>query len=418
MEVSSLVLSSSSPGQNTHRTPTASDGFDFTTAPFRRFFHAFFDIAAPLSVLLLLFGVVANILNIIVFTKIGVKDNVTVSFLALTVSDLTHLVLMSPHIVVSTMEHFLVKFGVSIKWLFDPLILRNPFYWYAFVFYETSILITVYISVVRCACVAMPLKVKTTFTVRRAIIAFITFFLCVALLRVPMFMSRRIVREFDQVSNASRVVYKEIDDGGLADMVNDIVSRNILTWASFIVVIACVVVMVTKLRASARFRSSASASKPDTRQISSAGSDDLNSTRNANHDLSHPQNVNTIRNAELHAVPPVKTKELAVENANLPNKRKDQVLSSRESQVVRSVVLVAAVFITCQFPFMAYSLVRRFESQFDATISERGIPKFIYLFAFCANLSKLFSIMNASVNIFVYYNFNSRYRQCMKTLRK
>ncbi|KAK3765985.1 hypothetical protein RRG08_002228 [Elysia crispata] len=71
-------------------------------------------------------------------------------------------------------------------------------------------------------------KVKSTFTVRGAIIAFITFFVSVFLLRVPMFMKKQIVREFDPFNNKTRVVYKEAEDGGLAEKMNDIVSRNIL----------------------------------------------------------------------------------------------------------------------------------------------------------------------------------------------
>ena len=69
-------------------------------------------------------------------------------------------------------------------------------------------------------------------------------------------MKKQIVREFDPVSNATRVVYREAEDGGLAEKLNDIVSRNILNWASFVIVITCLVVMVTKLKASVRFRSS------------------------------------------------------------------------------------------------------------------------------------------------------------------
>ena len=144
---------------------------------------------------------------------------------------------------------------------YDPRILVYPFYWYAFMFYVTSTLITVYISVVRCACVAIPFKVKTIFTEGRAIAAFKLFFVSILLLRLPMLMTKSIIREFDPVTITSRVVFKEVDNGGVASSVHDIANRTILTWTSFITVISCLVVMVAKLRASARFWSSGSSSK-------------------------------------------------------------------------------------------------------------------------------------------------------------
>ncbi|KAK3753534.1 hypothetical protein RRG08_016549 [Elysia crispata] len=97
--------------------------------------------------------------------------------------------------------------------------------------------------------------------------------------------------------------------------------------------------------------------------------------------------------------------------------RGKQVLSSKEAQVVRSVILVACVFVTCQAPFMAYSLARRIESQFDDGVAG-GVSRYIYLFSLCSTISTIFAMINASVNIVVYYNFNSRYRSCMKSLRK
>ena len=172
----------------------------------------------------------------------------TVSFLALSVSDLCYLILLSPHLAFNSAQHiFQFRMGMTIEWVLDPIILVFPFYCYSFTFYETSTLITVYISVVRCAWVAMPFKVKTTFTARRAIAAFIVFFVSIVLLRVPTF-----IKKIDPVTNSSRVVYDEVDDGNLADRINDIANRNILTWTSLISVISCLVVMVVKLQASAR----------------------------------------------------------------------------------------------------------------------------------------------------------------------
>ena len=111
-------------------------------------------------------------------------------FMALSVSDMVYLVVISPSLPANTIIYYVeYKQGIKFNWLVDKNILAFPFYWYSFVFYETSILITVYISVVRCACVALPFTVKNIFTSHRAIITFITFFISILLLRVPVFMT-------------------------------------------------------------------------------------------------------------------------------------------------------------------------------------------------------------------------------------
>ena len=424
---------------------------DITQMPFRTLFFNCMDFITVIFVLLLVFGITANILNIVVFAKTGVRDNITVSFLALSTSDLLYLIVLSPHIIIVNLIHFTqIRLGISVTWLFDPNILRYPFYWYAFVFYETSILINVYISVVRCACVAIPFKVKSTFTVRGAIIAFITFFVSAFLLRVPMFMKKQIVREFDPFNNKTRVVYKEAEDGGLAEKMNDIVSRNILNWASFVTVIACLIVMVTKLKASVRFRSSNAQhnSQPHATAINSAEIQNVQSnipeltqsktaerslcdkwvsTSTMAHiqsDQSHlPEKIKEeSKNQKPKKVSYPQTNQIkSAKNKSLtPDQGQHKVVATKETQVVRSVILVAAIFVTCQTPLMVYTLARRFESQFDDQDDKdsKNLQKYIFLYVLCSNISKIFAMVNASVNIFIYYNFNSRYRQCLNNLWK
>ena len=408
---------------------------------FRALYHVGMDFITPIFLPFSAFGISSNILNIIVFVRMGVKDNVTVSFLALSVSDMLYLALLTPHLVVQVMLH-LVQFrmGISISWLFDYKILFFPFYWYAFSFYETSILITVYISVVRCACVAVPFKVKSAFTTRRAIIAFMIFFMAVFLLRIPMFMKKRIMKDYDPVSNSTVIVYKEVADGGLANKLNDIVSRNLLTWTSFVIVVICLVVMVTKLQTSARFRNSASRTITATEQSSQpvcsvpaseekvSGEQNLPDTRSVSDNQPSDASNNLSRSGQgrnLERFKPQTGEKTSGHNRRLQKKqntkrgnpsqsegkgKQQNVLSSREIQVIRSVVLMASVFVTCQVPLMAYSLARRFDSTFNPD------ERYGYLFAFFSNLSNNFALVNASINIIVYYNFNSRYRECIKSV--
>ena len=404
--------------QNTSSDVAKDFTFDLSKYPFHDLYFTVTDICMAFYIPLVLFGITANILNIVVFTKTGARDNVTVSFIALSVSDLFYLVVISPFFTVVTIAHYVeIRLGIKLNWLIDKDVFTHPFYWYSFVFYETSILITVYISVVRCACVALPFTVKNIFTSRRAVVTYITFFISVLLLRIPVFKTKRIIREFDPISNSTQVVYKELDDGGLAEKLHDIMNRNILNWASIAIVIACLVVMVTKLRASVRFRSSAGA-------IHYAETH----TGNRDVDLNNVQAISSEQDPGKQTLESISSRQMRwtkiFKGKSLPSseKEKQQMLSRKEAQVERSVILVAAVFVTCQTPLMAYTLARRFESQFDGNddADEKSIalPKYLFLFALFTNIASFFTLINASVNIIIHYNFNSRYRETIKTLSK
>ncbi|KAK3706695.1 hypothetical protein RRG08_019690 [Elysia crispata] len=425
--------------------------FYLNKLPFRTLFLYAMDVVSAFYIPVLVFGLTANILNITVFAKTGVRDNVTVSLLALSISDLTYLVVIFPYFtVIATIHYVEIRLGININWPFDIRVIVYLSYWYSFIFYETSILITVYIAVVRCACVAMPFTVKNTFTSRKAIVTFIAFFIIVVLLRIPIFMTKRVILHFDPISNTTRVVYKEFNDGGLAQRFHDIMNRNILNWASIVIVIASLVVMVAKLRASVRFRASIGAAHSAAAQADTndGGLNNARATSSRHHPtqpLGHndsssitsgvsqrPQSaqttndfVNRLQTVEKRGLEksPIKTNKVTRhkgKSESSSEKGNQEMLSSREAQVVRCVILVAAVFVICQAPLMAYTLARRFEPQFDSfdvpNEKFKTLPKYAFLFALVTNISSFFTIINASVNIIIHYNFNSRYRESLKTL--
>ncbi|KAK3765984.1 hypothetical protein RRG08_002227 [Elysia crispata] len=248
--------------------------------------------------------------------------------------------------------------------------------------------------------------------------AFVVFFVSIFLLRIPMFMKKRIILAFDPVSNATRVVYKEVEDGGLAEKMNDIISGNILNWASFVIVITCLVVMVTKLQASARFRLSNALPDPPS-QPTVVNNDDIHRAQTciseqtdiSPSDMNLPDNQSSVFNNHCHHQSQAKEKTKndaktqpleeescpktiqfkAVKKKSLASDRgQHNVVTPRETQVVRSVILVAIIFVTCQTPLMVTTLARRFESQFDDEDDMTGgkVQKYVYLFGLCANISQ------------------------------
>ncbi|GFO08741.1 multitransmembrane protein [Plakobranchus ocellatus] len=80
----------------------------------------------------------------------------------------------------------------------------------------------------------------------------------------------------------------------------------------------------------------------------------------------------------------------------------NQRRSSKDLRVIQSVVLICCTIIVSQLPFLAYSIGRLIEPEFDITGSLRFL---VHAFT---GLSRMCSYINASVNIFMYYNYNSK----------
>ncbi|GFS27782.1 hypothetical protein ElyMa_005303700 [Elysia marginata] len=73
-------------------------------------------------------------------------------------------------------------------------------------------------------------------------------------------------------------------------------------------------------------------------------------------------------------------------------------LSPKDLKVVQSVVLVVTIFIVAQLPSLTYTAVRVANSEFH------GRGRLVFLASIFIKIGYTFNILNASVNIFVYYN--------------
>ena len=146
---------------------------------------------------ILIFGIVSNILNVIVFFGLGDKDNASTSFLVLSLSDLSYLVIRS----FTTAVQFLLYHYRNVPWLFDPEIFLVCIYWYGQVFYDFSCFVAVFLAAVRCCCVMMPLKFKTVFTKSRTAKALFGLFIAAICLRAPQLYGHRVIWEVNPATN-------------------------------------------------------------------------------------------------------------------------------------------------------------------------------------------------------------------------
>ena len=325
--------------------------------PFKREHDIFSGIVHPLYPILLLAGLIANTLNIVTFIKAGVKDSVTTLLLTISVSDAIFLCLFVP---------VAVRNGFSWLGINRNRVLNEMFLilsWPAFTMYDFSAYTTIFLGVTRCACVAMPLRFKSVFTTKRTVISVIVLFCIDVLLHIPVLSILALKWKTDAQRNITYLSVGFVGnrfDRAFKQSLNDIINKNTLQAVAFITIITCAALLSFKLYESSKVRS-----KP----VGEVGSGE------ANPNTSHH-------------------------------------LSPKDVRVVQSAILVCSIYIMAQLPSLLYTLLRNTVPEF----SDRG--RFVHLVGICFKTTYVCYLLNASVNIFVYYNYNSRYRSVFRSLFK
>ena len=163
----------------------------------------------------------------------------------------------------------------------------------------------------------------------------------------------------DLSTNSSYLtIVRDIEEEGKKTKINDAINKNAIAWTLFVVMIVCTVLLSFKLFESFKIRS-LPASDPDSAESSQT---------------------------------------------------QKQKLSPKDARVVKSVVLVCTIFIVAQIPSVCYSIARMTVIEFI------GRGNLLWLAAIAIKLSLTCYIVNASINIFVYYKCNSKYRAVFRTL--
>ncbi|GFR73223.1 chemosensory receptor B [Elysia marginata] len=315
--------------------------------PYQREYFITIKILAPVWPAIVSFGLVSNVTNIVVFLKAGIKENVTILLLSLAVSDLLFLALITP----STSWYVIQALVGSYAWPFDSWLVRYLLYWPAYTAYDLSALISVSLGVMRCACVAMPLKFKLVFTRSRTAKWVLVLVVLSVLLRLPVLTVHRVARRTHPATNISSLYMTSVNSAYMS-RINDILNRGIVIYLCYITMVTCVVVLTYKLYEAAKVRRSATGKVPQT--------PDQTSEKPAAH-----------------------------------------TLSTKDVQVVTSVVLVCTIFILSQLSFLVSSTMRRIIPEFDTG------KRLMFLFGIFSQISRTCSYLNASLNIFVYYKYNS-----------
>ncbi|CAL1529014.1 unnamed protein product, partial [Lymnaea stagnalis] len=143
-----------------------------------------------------LFGIVANIINIVVFYKQGLNNTVNITLTGLAVSDLCGLII-------------LLWFDICVSPLFEYLnvpVAPSEFQhltggWPRGCFSRVANWITVFITAERCLCITAPLKVKKIITPRRTTIALFVMLVITILPLIPEYLTAYLDWKFSEERN-------------------------------------------------------------------------------------------------------------------------------------------------------------------------------------------------------------------------
>ncbi|CAG5132555.1 unnamed protein product [Candidula unifasciata] len=317
-------------------------------------------------------GVISNII-IRTFIAMGLSDGVTVSFLALAIFDLTYLI-ASLSLGVAVV-FYVIEMRTKIRFKIEPYGVCL-FFGSCMIFINlTNVLATTFLAVARCMCVSRPLQFKNTFTRKRAIYFMITFAIFSIIIYLPILVNMGMVQRFDSRTNTSRPSLWISPKREFIKEIVWLVIDMVLPVATQLIILVCVVIMVNSLQEASRFRqSTASISlKPFTHQ---------------------DRNKSLSRKVKMPK---------GYDSNNVIEK-----LTGKDLLVVQQVVLISVVYIVCNTPKILISIATSIEPEFT-------IGKTYSKLYMCANgLRKHFEILNAAVNLIIYYKYNTKFRAMMR----
>ncbi|XP_005090526.1 putative G-protein coupled receptor F59B2.13 [Aplysia californica] len=302
-----------------------------------------------LSATIAVFGIAANIINIIVFIKMGVRESVNLSLLCLSLSDLGSLVVLAW---ISVMSNPLFT-SLDLPFIpTDMIMFSGSWIWICFV--RPAGVITAFVTMERCLCIITPLRVHRIFTPKKTAICLAAAFFLVLLSLLPVHAYVNFSPIFDVRKNKTLLGIVYLDN---ADAIEQFVMITgvIVTAGS----VLCVSVFSAVL---------------------------------------------------IHALIQRRRKWKCSKNRGTSQTPENTRTQSKDVQVAKMILLVAAVFLITFMPngamFLAIELVHEF------------FPGRAYynLFNVCISSSQVLQGINSSINILLYIKMGSKFRRTARAL--
>lgn len=326
-----------------------------------KFFNNYFTVIL-LSVLSPL-GVTTNILNIIVYWKQGIRENVNITFIALSFWDLLQcFLLLLSEICIIIERHFPhpTVYFMSIQFVYLAHSRGCT--------YVLSTLATVYLSIERSICITLPFKVKDIFTTTRVVLINLLILIVGLVCFCPAWASQGLQWEFDSQTNMTHLDLWLSDDRRKVDLFVDTFNGIVIPIAAQLLITISGGLMAQGISKSNKFRQKST-------------------------DTWKPAHVFNL-NDELHTT-------TTTSNSSARGK----TMANKDIKLTKVVVSLASIFFVCNVPVVLVAILR-------AIIPELDVGKTLFSwYILLYTIVYFFGLINCTVNIFIYYNVSTRYRR-------
>ncbi|BFZ17956.1 hypothetical protein BsWGS_20995 [Bradybaena similaris] len=298
-------------------------------------------------------GLVGNAINIQTFIAMKLEDGVTVSFLVLSLSDECFTLTMFLRGASSIFYTAEMALNYTFWFPVEPYAIYIFFVNFGIVMYVMTVLTTTFLAVARCMCVARPLHFKNAFTRRRCIIILSCFAVFTIVSYLPIYANMGLLYQYDSRINATRPSLWISPNREIIKDVIWAVRDTFLPIITQFIVIVCVIVMANSLRESNKFRQSSRVDRTLSEKDKDAGK-----------------------------------------------------LGKKDMQVVKQVAIISCVYIVCNMPKIVFNIAGIIES--DLTVD-----KYLQnMYLVTLSIAEFFQIFNSSINVFIYYKYNSKFKSC------
>ncbi|KAI8764397.1 hypothetical protein BgiMline_035475 [Biomphalaria glabrata] len=196
------------------------------------------------------FGLVANVMNVVVFLRMGLNDAVNVSLMGLSVADVFSMIFLL--LESACFNPMFQNIGLPFALMEVQFIVGG---WPHICFTRTVSWITAFITFERCICIALPLKVKSIITATRTKCFVVMAFLIVAGSAAPEFYVNQFVWKFYPEKNRSLIGLHFVEDRDKFEKVTFPLNNVIMQYLAFSVVLVCTIILVVKLNEKTKWRS-------------------------------------------------------------------------------------------------------------------------------------------------------------------
>ncbi|KAK3768959.1 hypothetical protein RRG08_060395 [Elysia crispata] len=352
-----MTLNVTQPSLELRNVSSSLTGRDFITGA--QLYFILLSMSA-LTQVISLGGVITNVINIAVFVKPGFNETSNISLLTLALSDLLTTILtiwgtlcFTPGFSDAELPFLPAEISQLTGSGLSNLIFRCTAW------------VTAFISFERCQCILIPLKVKKWITAKTTSAVVVAISISTIGPYIGAFTRRKFVWKFMPGRNTTVLGGTVVDTPFeiLKEKIENIVLGLIQPIVAFVTVLVCTVFLVVYLRRSSQWRKSMASAVGET-----SGGD--------NSSGSEPK----------------------------------QNISRKEEKLVRLVISIATIFIVCYTPNTLMFLHMAIFPSFWLYGEHRNTFLTVY------RLSILATSVSASVNIFIYYNMGTRYRNALRLM--